>query len=93
MRTGEGWWYLTVILDLYNREVVGWSVSRGLKAYQTTIPALKQATGRFGARAGLLFHSYRGVQYACHNFQWLSKEHGITASMSGKGNCILKLLS
>lgn len=85
--TKEGWLYLTTVIDLYNREIIGWAMSDSLKASKTTIPALEQAMSRFHPKPGLIFHSDRGVQYACKDFrERLAKFHMIQ-SMSGKGNC------
>lgn len=67
--TMAGWLYLTVILDLFNRQVVGWSISRRLTARTTTIPALVNAVQRHRPKKGLIFHSDAGVQYACHDFR------------------------
>ena len=87
IRTRQGWLYLTVILDVYNRQISGWSMSNSLKATHTTIPALMAAYRRHRPGPGLIFHSDRGVQYACHEFRRLLKKYKITQSMSGKGNC------
>jgi transposase InsO family protein len=87
IRTRQGWLYLTVVLDVYNRQIVGWSMSNSLKAIHTTIPALMAAYRAHRPGPGLIFHSDRGVQYACHEFRRLLKQYKITQSMSGKGNC------
>ena len=87
VRTRQGWLYLTVILDVFNRQIVGWSMSKSLKANDTTIAALKDAYHRLRPGAGLIFHSDRGVQYAGHKFRRLIKKYKIIQSMSGKGNC------
>jgi transposase InsO family protein len=87
IRTRQGWLYLTVILDVYNRQIVGWSMSNSLKAIHTTIPAFMAAYRRHRPGPGLIFHSDCGVQYACHEFRRLLKKYKITQSMSGKGNC------
>lgn len=83
----EGWLYLTVVEDLFNREIVGWSMSRGLRAAETTIPALMQACIRQKPKPGLIFHSDRGIQYACDDFRELLNNHQMIQSMSGTGNC------
>jgi transposase InsO family protein len=85
--TLEGWLYLTIVEDLFNREIVGWSMSDSLKASETTIPALIQACCRLKPDPGLIFHSDRGVQYACHSFREHLSNYQIIQSMSGKGNC------
>lgn len=87
IRTRAGWLYLTVILDVFNRQIVGWSMSNRLTTIQTTIPALIQAYKRQKPAAGLIFHSDRGVQYASHEFRYYLKKYKIVQSMSGKGNC------
>ena len=87
IRTKTGWLYLTVILDLFNRQIVGWSMSRRLTAHTTTIPALVDAWQRQRPSEGLIFHSDRGVQFACHNFRNKLSEYKMIQSMSGKGNC------
>jgi len=85
--TQEGWLFLTVIIDLYNRMVVGWSMSSGMSASETTIAALKHACNRFRPPAGLIFHSDRGVQYACTDFKELIANNRMRQSMSAKGDC------
>ena len=87
IRTLKGWLYLTIILDLYNRRIVGWSMSDRLTAKKTTIPAFNQAVKRYQPLPGLIFHSDRGVQYACDDFRGLLKTFKAIQSMSGKGNC------
>ena len=87
--TDEGWRYLTVILDLADRAVVGWVLSQTMHAHCTVVPAFKQAVERRRVRphSGLMFHSDRGVQYACEDFRAILADYGITQSMSRKGNC------
>ena len=87
IRTGEGWLYLTVVMDLFNREIVGWAMSNSLRASETTIPALGAACMKNCPLPGLIFHSDRGVQYACENFRELLSENKMLQSMSGKGDC------
>ena len=87
IRTQEGWLYLTVIIDLYHRAVVGWSMSDRLKASKTTEAALKHVYARYGIPWGLIFHSDRGIQYAAKSFRKLLKKYKCIQSMSGKGNC------
>jgi transposase InsO family protein len=87
IRTSAGWLYLTVIMDLFNRQIVGWSMSHRLTAITTTIPALKHAIMRQQPPEGLIFHSDRGVQYACHDFRKKLANDNIKQSMSSKGNC------
>jgi len=87
IRTWEGWLYLTVILDLFNRKVVGWSMSDRLTAKTTTIPAFLQAVKKGQPLPGLIFHSDRGVQYACDEYRGSLNTYKVIQSMSGKGNC------
>ncbi len=84
--TGEGWLYLAVILDLYSRKVVGWSMSARLQR-DLVLEALKMAIGQRPPLPGLIHHSDRGSQYASHDFQKLLRDQGIACSMSGAGNC------
>ena len=85
--TQAGWLYLTVIIDLFNRMVVGWAMSSGMSAAETTIAALNHACGRYHPPEGLIFHSDRGVQYACTNFKELLATYKMIQSMSAKGDC------
>lgn len=85
--TREGWLYLTVIIDLFDRKVIGWSFSKGMTANETVIPAWRMAIGNRPITAPLLFHSDRGVQYACKAFRNLINNPLVTQSMSRKGNC------
>ena len=84
--TDEGWLYLAVVLDLYSRAVIGWAMGSRLTAELAT-DALTMALWRRKPKAGLLYHSDRGVQYASHDYQDLLTDHGIDCSMSRKGNC------
>jgi transposase InsO family protein len=84
--TDEGWLYLASTMDLFSRKIVGWSMSSSLHA-TVAIDALQMGIDRRGSTVGLIHHSDRGVQYACADFRDLLDEHGITASMSRKGNC------
>lgn len=86
IRTRQGWLYLAVILDLWSRAVVGWSMSRRIDR-QLVIDALKMADGRRRIVAGLLLHSDRGCQYTSEDFQRELARLGIVCSMSRKGNC------
>jgi len=86
LATRTGWLYLTVIIDLFSRMVVGWSLSSSL-SHTMVIAALKRAIRRRRPGKGLIFHSDRGIQYACTAFREKLKEHGFIQSMSRKGNC------
>jgi putative transposase len=84
--TLEGWLYLAVIIDLFSRRVVGWSLSERLER-GIALDALKMALQYRHPPQGLLHHSDRGSQYASHEYQELLAVHGIQSSMSRKGNC------
>jgi transposase InsO family protein len=84
--TDEGWLYLAIVLDLFNREVVGWSLKPRMTAGIVT-DALTMAWFRKKPAAGLMHHSDRGSQYASHAFQEKLKAYGMICSMSRKGNC------
>ena len=84
--TQQGWIYLAVIIDLYSRRVVGWSIDRRMKK-ALVIRALMMAVNLRKPPPGLIHHSDRGSQYASHDYQKLLKQHGIICSMSRKGNC------
>ena len=88
IHTAMGWIYLTVIIDLGDRNVIGWSVSESMHAQNTVIAAWNMAIINRPPRPGLIFHSDRGVQYACDEFRdQLAKHEQIKQSMSRKGNC------
>ena len=84
--TAEGWLYLCVVLDLYSRRVVGWSMGRTLVT-ELTLAALMMAVTNRRPPQGLLFHSDRGVQYCAIAFRRTTKGHQMRQSMSRKGNC------
>ena len=84
--TGEGWLYLAVVLDLFDRAVVGWSIKPRMTA-DIVVDALSMAWFRRRPSSSLVHHSDRGSQYASHAFQAKLAEFGMTCSMSRKGNC------
>ena len=84
--TTEGWLYLAVVIDLYSRRVVGWSINKRMTK-QLVMDALLMAIWRRKPAPGLIFHSDRGSQYCSNDFQRLLKTHGIRSSMSRKGDC------
>jgi transposase InsO family protein len=84
--TQEGWLYLAVVIDLYSRKVVGWSMGSRMKA-QLVCDALTMAIWLRRPKAGLVVHSDRGSQYASKTYRQLLKAHGFTGSMSRKGDC------
>lgn len=83
----QGWLYLTAVMDLADRQILGWNLSRGLRAEETSVAAFRQAAARRRPDSGLLFHSDRGIQYACTEFTSLLAAKNISQSMSRKGNC------
>lgn len=85
--TLQGWLYLTIILDLFDRRIVGWSLSNRMNTPVTTMAALEDAMQKERPEPGLIFHSDRGVQYADKRFRKLLSKYKIVQSMSGKGNC------
>jgi len=88
IKTLKGWLYLTIILDLYDRKVIGWALSSDLSAANTTIAAWKMAVKNRSISKRLIFHSDRGSQYACHQFANLLNSYKcVERSMSRKGNC------
>ena len=86
IRTAEGWLYLAAVMDLYSRRIVGWAMGKRITA-ELTLEALQQALSRRTVSPGLLHHSDRGSQYAAEAYQRLLQRHGITVSMSRKGDC------
>lgn len=87
IRVNSGWLYLTTVIDLADRKVIGWSFSGDMSAENTSIAALRMAIKNRGVKEGLIFHSDRGVQYACNAFKLLLEKHEILPSMSRKGDC------
>jgi putative transposase len=86
--TDEGWLFLAVVIDLFSRRIVGWSMQDNMTR-EIVIDALEMAWFQRspGKDRGPIFHSDRGSQYASEDFSDVLKEHGITPSMSRKGNC------
>lgn len=85
--TAQGWLYLAVIIDLYSRRVVGWSMADHMRT-ELVLEALRAALGsRVPSAMGLVFHSDRGSQYASRDYQDALDDNGITCSMSRRGNC------
>jgi transposase InsO family protein len=87
--TTDGWVYLTTILDLFDRKIIGWALSADMETTHTTISALEMAVKNRTPRNRLIFHSDRGVQYCSQDFQNSLHEQCPTVrqSMSRKGNC------
>ena len=97
IHTKEGFLYLTTIMDLYDRKIIGLSLSDGMSTNETTLASWKMAIKNRNITTGLIFHCYacsskalgsdRGVQYANNKFANVLESYKITRSMSGKGNC------
>ena len=87
IRTLEGWLYLTMILDLADRKIIGWALSETMEAKETTVAAWRMAVKNRPLHGQLLFHSDRGVQYACQGFRDELEDKPVLQSMSRKGNC------
>jgi len=89
IQTKQGWVYLTVIIDLFHRKVVGWSMSQTLSTNDTIIPAWNMAVKSNAITKELIFHSDRGTQYASYRFTNILKNYNgwVKQSMSRKGNC------
>jgi putative transposase len=90
--TNDGWWYLSVLLDVYARKVVGWAMSDHIATPLVT-NALKRAVGRRNPTPGLMHHSDRGAQYAAQAYRRLLSDDGIECSMSRKGDCLDKAVA
>lgn len=86
IHTQEGWMYLAIVIDLFSRQVVGWSMSNNMKA-ELVNNALLMAIWQRKPKRGLLWHTDRGSQYASDSHHEILQQHGIKQSMSRKGNC------
>jgi putative transposase len=86
IHTQKGWLYLAVVIDLYSRQVVGWSMAEHMRA-KLANDALLMAVWKRKPGKGLIWHTDRGSQYASDSHRALLQEHGIIQSMSRKGNC------
>jgi len=86
LATGEGWLYLAAILDVWSRRVVGWTCGPTLHV-SLVLAALQTALRQRKPPGGLLHHSDRGVQYACHDYAAALGAAGLVRSMSRRGNC------
>jgi transposase InsO family protein len=84
--TEEGWMYLAVVMDLYSRRVVGWSLSARMQA-GLVCDAPQMALWRRHMPLSVLVHTDRGVQYCSTAYQNLLEKHGLLCSMSAQGNC------
>ena len=86
IRTKEGWLYLSVVLDLFSRRIVGWAMSKQITS-DLVIDALEMAIEQRNPVVGLLHHSDRGSQYTGKPYRKLLAANKMLASMSGKGDC------
>jgi transposase InsO family protein len=84
--TKEGWLFLAVIVDLFSRQVVGWSMDERMTK-ELALSALRMGLGRRNPEKGLIHHSDRGSQYAATAYRKLLEARGAICSMSRKGNC------
>ena len=88
IKTAKGWLYLTIVLDIFDRKIIGWALSNDLTAENTSVAAWRMAVKNRIMSQKLIFHSDRGVQYACHSFANLLNSYKcVERSMSRKGNC------
>ena len=85
--TKQGWLYLTIVMDLYDRKIIGWALSSTMTTEATSLAALQMALKNRSLSEQLIFHSDQGVQYASYAFTKLLKQNNIVQSMSRKGNC------
>jgi putative transposase len=86
LKTGEGWLYLAIVMDLYSRRIVGWSVSHRMTT-DLVIRAMAMAYALRQPPLGLVFHSDRGSQYTSRQYRRLLADNGIRASMGDVGAC------
>lgn len=84
--TNEGWLYLAIVIDLYSRKIIGWSMATHMRA-ELVNNALLMAIWRRKLSKGLIWHSDQGSQYASSSHREILEHHHITQSMSNKGNC------
>ena len=86
IRTHEGWLFLSVVMDLFSRQVVGWAMQSSMHA-DLVLQALVMAVWQRKPPHGLLIHSDQGSQFTGHEWQDFLNAHGIVCSMSRRGNC------
>ena len=86
IETSEGWLYLCIIMDLFSRMIIGWSMANHLRA-ELVCDAFNMACERRNPGKGFIFHSDRGIQYASSSFRDILKPWKCIQSMSRKGNC------
>ena len=86
IKVGRSWLYLAVVMDLFSRKVIGWSLADHMRE-KLVLDAFEMAVSNRKVKAETLIHSDRGVQYRGHEYQAILKENGMQCSMSRKGNC------
>lgn len=86
IKTSNGWQYLAVVMDMFSRRIIGWSLENHRMA-SLTCKALKMAIKQRKPKAGLWFHSDRGIEYAALEYQALLGQYGIKASMNRPKHC------
>lgn len=86
IRTHEGWLYLAVVLDLFSRQVIGWSMGSRIDR-NLAMDALLMAIWRRSPEQEVIVHSDQGSQFSSHDWQAFLKSHHLVASMSRRGNC------
>ena len=86
VRTGEGWLYLAVVIDLYHGQVVGWSMSHRMET-QLVLQAVLMAVWQKRNRSPVVLHSDRGSQYTSNEYQCFLEDHNVISSMSAVGSC------
>lgn len=87
IQTKGGFLYLTTIMDLYDRKLIGWSLSNTMSADDTSLAAFRMTIKNRPIEKGLIFHFDQGVQYATKKFTNILASYGVIRSMSRKGNC------
>jgi len=86
IKTHEGWLYLAVVLDLFSRKIIGWSM-QSMMTKQIVLDALLMAVWRRKPTTKVMVHSDQGSQYTSYEWQSFLAEHGLEGSMSRRGNC------
>ncbi len=86
IRTHEAWLYLAVVVDLFSRRVIGWSMQSRITK-ELVLDALLMALWRRNPKSQVLVHSDQGSQYTSHDWSAFLKAHGLQGSMSRRGNC------
>lgn len=87
IQTKEGFLYLTTVIDLFDRKLIGWSLSNTMSTNDTSLAAWRMAIKNRDVKKGFIFHSDQGVQYATKKFANTIESYGVIRSMSRKGNC------